>query len=188
MAFAGANYLNAVVLEGIDDGYNISLRSDMPAKVKKTVISNDKILLTLKGINVSDNVNTLYKNTTNENNIIVENTGENELNVYVFAKDIADANVYFNTPNSAPIPIGDRFAREKLIWAACATAFFFLLTNFLKSQDRRIAKKITMRDREIAFYKAKLPSINYKMAQKAYAANPIYSDVKTIRQYQNLSK
>jgi len=179
------NFLNAVVLEGVDNGYNIVLRSDMPAKVKKTIKSSDKIVLTLKGIAISNNVNTLYKNTSNANNIIVENAGNDELNVYIFAKDIAGANVLFNTPNSAPIPVGDRFAKEKLIWAGCSVAFLMLMINFLKSRDRRIAKKITMREREIAFYKAKIPSINYKMAQRAYASSPLREMPKTLRQYQS---
>ena len=185
MASAAENYLNTVVLEEGENGYNISLRSDLPAKVKKTIISNDKILLTLKGISISNNVNTLYKNTSNANNIIVEPVGNEEMNVYVFAKDIAGANVIFNTPNSAPIPVGDRFAKEKLTWVVFSVALLVLMINSLKSRDRRIVKKLTMREREIAFYKAKIPSINYQMAQKAYAANPIYNNPRTIRQYQN---
>lgn len=178
---ASDNYLNAVVLEGIDNSYNIILRSDLPAKVKKTVKSEDKLVLTLKGVTVSDNVNTLYKNISNANNIIVENSSNGEVKVYINAKGAANANVILNTPNSAPIPVGDKFAREKIIWSVCSIAFLLLMIHSIKSKNRRIVRRMNMRDREIEFYKAAIPSINYKL-QGNYAAAPLRTDAKTLRQ------
>lgn len=184
VANATSNYLNEVVLEGTETGYNVILRSDVPTKVKKVVQSDDKIVLTLRGITVSDKVNTLYKNTTSANDIIIENLGNDELKVYINAKNVSTAHIEFNTPNSAPIPVGDKFAREKLLCTGTAIVFLCLLVRYMKNQNRRIVKKITMREREIEFYKANLPSINYKMAQKAYATSPLRTEARTLRQYQ----
>ena len=183
------NYLNEVILEGTEDGYNIVLRSDFPIKVKKYIPNSNQLVLTMKGSVSTDHINTIYKNTNAADNIIVENTSKDGLKIYINAKNITNANIILSMPNSAPISVDDRLIRTKILLAACITAFILLLSHYLKSQNRRIAKKITMREREIAFYKANMPSINYKAAQKAYAENPFISalsaEPKTLRQYQN---
>ena len=106
-AFANSNFLNSVVLEKGDDGYNIILRSDNKAKVKKSFKSDDKITLTLNGITTSNDFNTMYKNTSEVNNIVVENTDANTVKIYIQAPDISKANIVFDTPNSAPIVVSD---------------------------------------------------------------------------------
>lgn len=183
------NYLNEVVLEGTADGYTIVLRSDFPIKVKKYIPNSNQIVLTMKGAVSTDHINTIYKNTNSADNIIVENTSKDVLKVYINAKNIANANIILSMPNSAPISIADKFARAKILLAVCITAFILLSLYYLKSQNRRIAKKITMREREIAFYKANMPSINFRTAQETYADypfTPVHSaDLKTLRQYQN---
>ena len=186
-AAAAENYLNSVVLEGVDNSYNVILRSDAPARVKKSLKSDDSMILTLKGVTAADNVNTVYKNTSNVNNIVVANSSNGELKIYINAKNIAGANVLFNTPNSAPIPVGDKFAREKMIWAMCLICFSALMIHNLKAKNRRIVKKINMRDREIEFYKAGMPSINYQV-QRNYVSLPFENNPKTIREYQDLKK
>ena len=183
------NYLNEVVLEGTADGYNIVLRSDFPIKVKKYIPNNNQIVLTMKSACSSKRINTIYKNTNAADNIIVENNSKDVLKVYINAKSIANANIILSMPNSAPISIADKFAKAKILLAVCITAFILLSLYYLKSQNRRIAKKITMREREIAFYKANMPSINFRTAQKAYADYPFIpvnsAEPKTLRQYQN---
>ena len=47
---AASNFLNSVLLEKNEDGYNIVLRADNTAKVKKSSQSTDKITLTIDGI------------------------------------------------------------------------------------------------------------------------------------------
>lgn len=184
-AFASENFLNTVILEGTEGGYNVILRSDTKFRVKKTIKSDDSMILTLYGISVADNVNTLYKNTTSANNIIVESVSPDEIKVYVNAENVADANVILNTPNSAPLAIGDRFAREKLLWTGFSIMFLLLMIHYIKSRNRRIIRKMNMRDREIEFYKAAIPSINYKLNRTPI---PVNTNAKTLRQYQNLTK
>lgn len=184
---AAGNFLNSVVLEGTENGYNVVLRSDARVKVKKSIKSNDSMVLTLRGITVADNINTLYKNTTSVNNIIVESAAPDEVKVYINAKDIAKANVILSTPNSAPLAVGDRFAREKMVWTGFSVIFLLLMIHSIKSQNRRIVRKMNMRDREIEFYKATIPSINYKV-KNTYSTIPTANNARTLRQFQNLTK
>lgn len=184
---AAGNFLNSVVLEGTENGYNVVLRSDARVKVKKSIKSNDSMVLTLRGITAADNINTLYKNTTSVNNIIVESAAPDEVKVYINAKDIAKANVILSTPNSAPLAVGDRFAREKMVWTGFSVIFLLLMIHSIKSQNRRIVRKMNMRDREIEFYKATIPSINYKV-KNTYSTIPTANNARTLRQFQNLTK
>ena len=64
---ANDNFLNAVVLEGTDSGYNIILRSDAVASVKRVVENSNKIVLDIKGLTSSDDISTVYKNTSSAN-------------------------------------------------------------------------------------------------------------------------
>lgn len=185
---ASSNYLNEIILEAANDGYNVILRSDFPAKVKKSIQNNDKIILTMKGAVVSEHVNTIYKNTNASDNIIIETNTKDGVKIYINANNITDANIIFNTPNSAPIQIGNKFAREKFLSAISVITFILLLSGYIKSQNQRITKKITVREREIAFYKANMPSINYRAAQQAYAEKPLAllaAEPNTLRHYQN---
>ena len=58
-AFAGENYLNSVVIENNDGLTSVILRSDHITKIKRDIESTDKIVLTLKGISQSPDINTL---------------------------------------------------------------------------------------------------------------------------------
>ena len=169
---AQQNFLNSVVFEQNEGQYNIILRSDIPAKVRKTSQGNDKITLTLKGITPANNINTIYKNVDGISPLVVENLGENELKLQVQAPNVANANIIFNTPDSAPIFVGERFGHEKMSWALTVLAIAGIILYSTNTKTRKVCQRREMRDREIEFYKAKLPSLNYKPTYK-YAINTI---------------
>lgn len=172
---ANDNFLNAVVLEGTDSGYNIILRSDAVASVKRVVESSNKIVLDIKGLTSSDDISTVYKNTSSANGVIVENIGNNSIRVQVQGKNISSANVIFDTPASAPIVVTDKVSKRTVGWSA--TALVLLCFIFAKSRDIKVdtrakvreAVQKNMRDREIAMYKnyrremLTIPSIDYKI-------------------------
>ena len=87
---ASDNLLNTVILEGTDGGYNVVLRTDNVASVKKTVNSDNKITLDVKGVTSANSISTLYKNTSQANTVIVENTGNNSVRIQIQAKDISN--------------------------------------------------------------------------------------------------
>lgn len=159
-AMAGDNYLNSVVLEGSENGsYNILLRSDAVASTKRIVENNNKIVLEIKGLTVSDDLSTIYKNTSSANGIIVENNGNNGVKIHVQGKNIANANIIFDTPASAPIVVPDRVSKKTIGWSIFAGLALCIL--FAKSRNITVdsnakikaAVQKNMRDREIAMYK-----------------------------------
>ena len=174
--FGAQNFLNSVVFDATDGQYNIVLRSDATAKVKKTVQANDKITLTIKGITPANNINTIYKNVSTTNPMIVENIGNDELKLHIQTPNASSANIMFNTPDSAPIFIGERFGQEKINWGLTALGLVGLVLYTTNRKTRKVCQKRELRDREIEFYKAKLPSMNYKPAYK-YTMNTIKKEV-----------
>lgn len=172
MSFASQNFLNSVVFEQSEGQYNIVLRSDATAKVKKSTQGNDKITLTLKGITPSGNINTIYKNINGANPLVVEQLGDKELKLHIQAPNVSSANIIFNTPDSAPIFVGERFGQEKMNWALTVLAITGIILYSTSRRTRKVCQKRELRDREIEFYKAKLPSMNYKPGYK-YSMNTI---------------
>lgn len=179
-SFASQNFLNSVVFEKADGQYNIILRSDVPAKVKKSAQGSDKITLTIKGITSANNINTIYKNVEGVSPLVVEATGDNELKLHIQGKDVSSANIIFNTPDSAPIYVGERFGQEKISWALTVFALAGIILYSTNRKTRKVAQKRELRDREIEFYKAKLPSMNYKPTYK-YAMNTIKKETTLLR-------
>ncbi len=174
-AYAADNFLNTVVLEGTGSGYNIILRSDAVASVKRVVENSNKIVLDIKGLTTSDEISTVYKNTSAANGVIVENVGSNEIKVYVQGKNISSANIIFDTPASAPIVVTDKVSKNTICWSVFAglvLCFIFAKSREIKVDPRAKVKEAVqknMRDREIAMYKnyrrelLTIPSIDYKV-------------------------
>ncbi|MFQ8627090.1 MAG: hypothetical protein ACLSA2_11875 [Candidatus Gastranaerophilaceae bacterium] len=189
-AYAGENFLNTVVLENNDGAYSIVLRSDEVAKVKKDVEAPDKIVLTLKGISQSPDVNTLYKNTPEVSGLVIQNSGNNEVKIFINAPDISKANIIFETPNSAPILVGEAFEEEKIVWSVISIALLLLVMRSARSisaePEQKDINKI-IKEREIALYRnfqkevASMPSMNYKL--KSYKKHVLKGE--TIRNYES---
>lgn len=197
-AFAGDNFLNTVILEGSDGGYNVILRTDEIASVKKTVNSNNKITLDVKGVTSSNSISTLYKNTSQANTIIVENVGSNAVKIQINADNIANSNIIFDTPASAPVVVSDSVSHNTIVWSIIA--FIALFTVFAKSRSIkedsskviREAIEKDLRDREIQMYKTykkemlTIPSIDYKIKNPRVQETIRRAD--TIRHMQRLGK
>lgn len=197
-AYAADNYLNSVVVSKDESGTSIVLRSDETAKVKKEIEGTDKVILTLKGIAQSPSLNTLYKNTSEIYGLIIQNGGNNELKIYVEAPNISKANIVFETPNSAPIPVNDAMGEEKLIWTLVSVALLFAVMYSAKKMVEKpyVEPDINelIKEREKAMFRnfqkevSTLPNMNYKL--KSYRKHVLKGE--TIRSYEsrmaNLSK
>lgn len=193
-AFASDNYLNSVVISKNDGKTSIVLRTDEIAKVKKEVEASDKIIITLKGITQAPSINTLYKNISDVNGLIIQSENNGELKIYVEAPDIAKADVVFETPNSAPITVINKINEEKAVWSIISIALLLLIMNSAKRMAKEPVKEpdITeiIKEREKALYKnfqrevATIPSINYKL--KGYRKHVLKGE--TIRAYENRTK
>lgn len=198
-ACAAENQLTTVVLEGNNSGYDIILRTDAITRVKKTIQSDDKITLELKGITSANPVNTLYKNTVAVNSLIVEKSGNDDLKIYIQAPDIAEANIIFDTPATPPVVVTENLTRDKIAWSALA--FFILVgviasTRSLKHDSSILIENADIRQREIEMYRnfkremASMPSINYNIKSRSpYSTNVIGTRNirRTIRQFEKVS-
>lgn len=174
-AFAADNFLNTVILEGTESGYNVILRSDNIAGVKRIAEGQNKLTLDIKGITSAGNLSTLYRNTSSDNSVIVENTGTNSVKIHISAKNAASANIIFDTPASSPVVVSDNISRNTLLWSIFAfimlCCVFFMSKNIKDDPREEIVEAIqkNMRDREIEMYKnyrkelLTIPSIDYKV-------------------------
>ena len=184
-AFASENYLNSVVVSKNDGKTSIILRTDEITKVKKEVEAADKIVVTLKGVTQSPALNTLYKNISDVNGLIIQSENNGELKIYVEAPEIAKADVVFETPNSAPITVINKINEEKAVWSVISIALLLLIMNSAKKMAKEPEKQditeiIKEREKEVAT----IPSINYKL--KGYRKHVLKGE--TIRAYENRTK
>lgn len=173
---AADNYLNSVVLEGVSGGgYNVLLRSDAIASVRRTVVDNNKIVLNIKGLTASDDISTVYRNTSSANGIVVENVGNNEVAIQVQGKNVSGANIIFDSPATAPIVVSDGVSNKAVWWSILA--LMALCVIFAKSRNLKVDSKDkikagvrkNIRDREVQMYRnyrrelLMKPSIDYKI-------------------------
>ncbi len=192
-AFASENYLNSVVVSKNDGKTSIVLRTDEIAKVKKEVETSDKIVITLKGISQSPNINTLYKNVSDVYGLIIQNESTNELKIYIEAPEIAKADIVFETPNSAPITVINKVNEEKAVWSIISIILLLVIMgsarNLSKEPETKDINEI-IKEREKELYRnfqkeaATMPSINYKL--KGYRKHVLKGE--TIRSYENRTK
>lgn len=95
--FASDNVLQAIQVDGVKDSYNIILKSDDVAEIKKTVQAPNKMILNLHGIRASKTINTIYNNTSSVDSVVVEPTGDDTVKVLIQADNVANAGVHFDT-------------------------------------------------------------------------------------------
>lgn len=176
---AAENYLHTIILEGTDDGYNVILKTDYMPQVKKTFKGNDSLILDVKGITVSSSVNAIYKSSASINSLVIENVANDEVKIYIDAKDISKSTLMAKTPDNDPVILSERFPSEKVFWTL---AVFIILAFAIKSAkaiteyENSIVIKKDIKDREIELYKnfqkelANMPKINCKI-KNAYASN-----------------
>ena len=101
--FAADNVLQAVQITGVNDSYNIVLKSDDIAEVKKTVQAPNKLVLLLKGIRASKTINTIYNNTASIDSVVVEPSGDEQVKILIQGANVGTAQVQFD---SLKTPLG----------------------------------------------------------------------------------
>lgn len=102
-AFASDNVLQAIQIDGVKDSYNVILKSDDVAEVKKTVQAPNKMILNLKGIRASKTINTIYNNTSSVDSVVVEPTSDDSVKISIQADNVGSAEIHFD---SLKTPLG----------------------------------------------------------------------------------
>jgi len=95
--FAADNVLQAIQVNGVKDSYNIVLKSDDVAELKKTVQAPNKMILNLKGIRASKTINTIYNNTSSVDSVVVEPINDDTVKILIQGANVANAEVNFDT-------------------------------------------------------------------------------------------
>ncbi|MFI3301070.1 MAG: hypothetical protein R3Y28_06580 [Candidatus Gastranaerophilales bacterium] len=194
------NFLNSVVLGQGENGYQIVLRADSLSKVKKTIEANDKIVLTLSNITTSNDTNTVYKDISDINGVIVENVGNNSAKIHIHAPKISKAKIFFEVPNSAPILVNDNSFSTKILWTIFSLLILALVTRSARKNKTddilyNYEQKVII-DREMTMYNnlrqeikfaRKMPVMNYNPRERAYMSNSLNKG-RTIREYKNNNK
>lgn len=110
--FASDNVLQAIQVDGVKDSYNIILKSDDVAEVKKTVQAPNKMILNLHGIRASKTINTIYNNTSSVDSVVVEPAGDDNVRVLIQADNVANAGIHFDTLKT-PLGVLDKTNKAK---------------------------------------------------------------------------
>lgn len=100
---ASDNVLQAIQINGVKDSYNIILKSDDVAEVRKTVQAPNKMVLNLKGIRASKTINTIYSNTASVDSVVVEPVNDETVKIFIQGQNVANAQVHFD---SLKTPLG----------------------------------------------------------------------------------
>lgn len=111
-AFASDNVLQAIQVDGVKDSYNIILKSDDVADVKKTIQAPNKMVLVLNGIRASKTINTIYNNTSSVDSVVVEPNGDDSVKISVQAANVANAGVHFDSLKT-PLGVLDKSQPQK---------------------------------------------------------------------------
>ena len=99
-----ANTLSEVEINPQGNGYGIVLKTDTTTPIKKIVSSNDKMSVILKDINVSQELNTVYNNVENIENVTIQPLSKKDVKITFKGKGIANSKVSFGSIiESAPI-------------------------------------------------------------------------------------
>lgn len=167
-----ANELHTIILEGTYDGYNVILKSDEVPVVHKKIKNADNIVLDVKNITPSATVNAIYRSSAEINGLVVENISNDELKIYIHAKDIAGATIFADTPNAPSVLLSDRFPIEKVVWSVLVMliiAGLYKSAKALTEYENSIVIKKDIKDREVELYRnfqrelSSMPKINAKI-------------------------
>lgn len=104
MSAGFANTLSEIQINAQDSGYGIVLKTDETTQMKKTVSAdNNRLTVQLKDVEVSEDLNTVYNNVENLENVTVAPAGKSDIKIIFTGEGIAESKVYFENVKSAPV-------------------------------------------------------------------------------------
>lgn len=190
-AFAADNFLNSVIVDNNNGDLSVVLRTDSYVKVKKEIESPNKVVLYIKGVMQSPNINTLYKNTSDVNGVTIQSVGNNDIKIYIDAKGISRANVVLEAPNYSPVTVVNSASDGKALWSILSVLILLIVIRSAKKQTVLKTPEDLIKEREMELYRnfqrevASMPSMNYKL--KSYNKHVLKGE--TLRSYsKNLTK
>lgn len=99
-----ANTLSEIQINPVESGYGVVLKTDEIAQVKKTITADNKMTIELKDVEVSADLNTVYNDVSDIDNVTVAPLNKNGIKIVLKGKNVANSKVSFEqgfTPISA---------------------------------------------------------------------------------------
>lgn len=195
-ANATENILRGVNVSKENGTNKIELTSKAPAKMTKTVLASDRIIINLKNISVSSNAYTKFNNNPVIDNIILEPYGKDGVSVYIQGDNIASSTIEFKEPTqieSAEDTIKSSFTslftiftdntlKNKNIQFGILIFFLIVIINeirFIKSKydELKLEKAKMIKDIELTSdFKNYLPGFGRQGLNKPYTT-PVYGGI-----------
>lgn len=124
MSAGFANTLSEIQIDALDTGYGIVLKTDETAQIKKTISAdNNKLTLQLKDVEVSPDLNTVYNNVTNLDNVTVTPAGKGDIKIIFKGENIADSKILFDKQQSAATLPATPAANESISLSAPVSSY-----------------------------------------------------------------
>ena len=124
MSTGFANTLSEIQIDALDTGYGIVLKTDETAQIKKTISAdNNKLTLQLKDVEVSPDLNTVYNNVTNLENVTVTPAGKGDIKIIFKGENIADSKILFDKQQSAATLPATPAANESISLSAPVSSY-----------------------------------------------------------------
>lgn len=98
-ANAAENMLSGVNIKGGANSYTVELTTSTPAKMSKTIISANRILINLDNVKAINNITTKYDKNAVMDTVIVEPQGKN-VSIMLQGDNIAYSDIVFKEPTS----------------------------------------------------------------------------------------
>lgn len=140
---AFAQSLNSVEINSDFGNGKIILDTDMKSAVKKTKISQNEIKLELKNTIVSDNIKTVYDNTSAYNGISIMQNGKNSY-INISGENIAEYELLYANDNSI-IPVSSGLKDFGVLFVIFSFVSFILskkLKNFADNRKENLRKMV----------------------------------------------
>ena len=124
MSAVFANTLSEIQINAEDSGYGIVLKTDETAQMKKTVSTdNNKLTIQLKDVEVSEDLNTVYNNVANLENVTVAPAGKGDIKIIFTGDGIADSKVYFENSQASVAPLVSSSTGESIQLSAPVSSY-----------------------------------------------------------------
>ena len=98
---AMANTLSEVEVHPQGNGYGVVLKTESIPQMKKIVSANDRMAIILKDVNVSDDINTVYNNVSDLDNVTVQPASKRDIKIVFKGKNVANSHVSFQTSGNS---------------------------------------------------------------------------------------
>lgn len=96
-----ANTLSEVEINAAGAGYDIVLKTDSAAELKKVVNGDDEMYIELKDVQASGSLNTVYNNVSDMENVTIQPAAKDNLKISFKGENVSKSKIYFAKAKSA---------------------------------------------------------------------------------------